>query len=195
MQFIHKSNAEWIGKLVPLCILVEKFTYLNTAQQVGLPLQTCGVFLASCHWILHFEVQNLRLHKGLFGFIFCFVNFALFYDLALFITLGLGLPSCFSEDAHNATSDLRDYFDENEISWYSPWGTDAKAEWLASVKTYCAPELIDCNYERLEFDTDKVRVIAILAIILLSSKLIKPLPHFWRNPKDLLWIPGYVLFG
>ena len=74
-------------------------------------------------------------------------------------------------------------------------GTDAKAEWLASVKTYYAPEFIDCSYERLEFDTDKVRAIANLAIILLSSKLIKPLPHFWRNPKNLLWIPGYVLFG
>jgi cellulose synthase/poly-beta-1,6-N-acetylglucosamine synthase-like glycosyltransferase len=124
-----------------------------------------------------------------------FVNFALFYDLALFITLWSGLPSSFLDSDRNATFHLRECFEEYGVTWYSPWGTDAKAEWLTSVKTYCAPELIDCSYERLKFDTDKVRAIAILAIILLSSKLIKPLPHFWRNPKDLLWIPGYVLFG
>lgn len=34
-----------------------------------------------------------------------------------------------------------------------------------------------------------------LCFILFLSKMIKPFPHFWRNPKDLLWIPGYVLFG
>lgn len=27
------------------------------------------------------------------------------------------------------------------------------------------------------------------------SKLIKPFPYFWRNPKDLVYLPGSILFG
>jgi len=123
-----------------------------------------------------------------------FLNFALFYDLALLVTLWLGLPGSLNID-QSASFRLRDCFDEYDISWYSPWGTNANADWLATMKTYCAPEVIDYNYERMEFDTDKGRALVILAIILLCSKLIKPFPHFWRNPKDILWIPGYVLFG
>jgi hypothetical protein len=38
---------------------------------------------------------------------------------------------------------------------------------------------------------------AMLALIgwILASKLVKPFPHFWRNPKDLVYFPAYVLFG
>ena len=34
-----------------------------------------------------------------------------------------------------------------------------------------------------------------LGLWMLASKLVKPFPHFWRNPKDLLFLPGYILFS
>ena len=30
---------------------------------------------------------------------------------------------------------------------------------------------------------------------ILGSKLVKTAPHFWRNPKDIGFLPGYILFG
>lgn len=63
-----------------------------------------------------------------------FVNFALFYDPALFVTL---------------------YFS----SFYSV----SAMKWLA--------------------------------ILLFVSKLIKPLPHYLRNPRDLRYLPFQILFG
>lgn len=73
-----------------------------------------------------------------------FVNFALFYDLALTITLWIGI-------------------DDLEIT--------------------------------LDRNINRVSALALLSTILFLSKMIKPFPHFWRNPCDLLWVPGYVLFG
>ncbi|KAI9046715.1 hypothetical protein LZ554_009453 [Drepanopeziza brunnea f. sp. 'monogermtubi'] len=77
-----------------------------------------------------------------------FVNFALFYDAALLITLWKGW-----EDMDLALFRLRGSF------------------------------------------MDREKGISILAWILFLSKMIKPFPHFWRNPRDILWIPGYILFG
>ena len=34
-----------------------------------------------------------------------------------------------------------------------------------------------------------------LCLWIFCSKLVKPLPHFWRNPKDLVYLPGYIMFG
>jgi hypothetical protein len=34
-----------------------------------------------------------------------------------------------------------------------------------------------------------------LALLLLVSKLIKPLPHYWRHPKDICYIPFGIAFG
>ena len=34
-----------------------------------------------------------------------------------------------------------------------------------------------------------------LGLWMFCSKLVKPLPHFWRNPKDLIYLPGYLMFG
>lgn len=31
--------------------------------------------------------------------------------------------------------------------------------------------------------------------LLLASKLVKPFPHYWRRPCDLVWLPGQILFG
>lgn len=38
---------------------------------------------------------------------------------------------------------------------------------------------------------------AMIALVawMLSSKLVKPLPHFLRNPNDIVYLPGYILFG
>jgi hypothetical protein len=35
----------------------------------------------------------------------------------------------------------------------------------------------------------------LLGIILFASKLIKPFPHLWRNPRDLVYLPFGILFG
>ncbi|KAH8589702.1 hypothetical protein B0O99DRAFT_479639, partial [Bisporella sp. PMI_857] len=50
-------------------------------------------------------------------------------------------------------------------------------------------------WEIAQDETSKETAILILAVTLLLSKLIKPFPHFWRNPRDIIWIPGYILFG
>ena len=34
-----------------------------------------------------------------------------------------------------------------------------------------------------------------LGLWIFCSKLVKPFPHFWRNPGDLIYLPGYILFG
>lgn len=36
---------------------------------------------------------------------------------------------------------------------------------------------------------------AYLGLWIFCSKLVKPFPHFWRRPEDLIWLPGYILFG
>lgn len=37
--------------------------------------------------------------------------------------------------------------------------------------------------------------VACLGLWILASKLVKPFPHFRQHPKDLLFLPGYILFG
>lgn len=34
-----------------------------------------------------------------------------------------------------------------------------------------------------------------LGLWIFCSKLVKPLPHFWRHPRDLAYLPGYLVFG
>ena len=34
-----------------------------------------------------------------------------------------------------------------------------------------------------------------ICVCILGSKLVKTVPHFWRNPKDLWFLPGSILFG
>ncbi|KAH9223848.1 nucleotide-diphospho-sugar transferase [Leptodontidium sp. 2 PMI_412] len=42
---------------------------------------------------------------------------------------------------------------------------------------------------------ESINTMLTLVLILFISKMIKPLPHFWRNPRDMLYIPFYILFG
>lgn len=69
------------------------------------------------------------------------VNFALFYDSALFLTLWLALHH--SEDQRQ----------------------------------------------------NKNAALAYLGLWIFLSKLVKPFPYFWRHPQDLIYLPGYLLFG
>lgn len=34
-----------------------------------------------------------------------------------------------------------------------------------------------------------------LCLWILASKLVKPYPHFWQHPRDLVYLPGCILFG
>lgn len=70
-----------------------------------------------------------------------FLNFALFYDSALFYSLWLALD-------HSSNKPI-------------------------GVKT----------------------AMIALATWIFCSKLVKPFPHFWRNPGDLIYLPGYIFFG
>jgi len=70
-----------------------------------------------------------------------FVNFALFYDAALFYTMWLAREQ----------SVLQHVGPKTAMFWLGSW--------------------------------------------ILCSKLVKPFPHFWRNPGDLVYLPGYILFG
>ncbi|KAF2427132.1 hypothetical protein EJ08DRAFT_671754 [Tothia fuscella] len=42
---------------------------------------------------------------------------------------------------------------------------------------------------------DHCKAIKYLAAWIFASKLVKPFPHFVRNPGDLVWLPFYILFG
>lgn len=70
-----------------------------------------------------------------------FVNFALFYDGAQFLTLSLAL----------------DHAEDQSL--------------------------------------DKKRALSYLGLWIFLSKLVKPFPFFWRRPQDLVYLPGYLLFG
>jgi Ca2+/Na+ antiporter len=59
----------------------------------------------------------------------------------------------------------------------------------------CIPAVVSKYHTTIDFTISKETAILILAVTLLLSKLIKPFPHFWRNPRDIIWIPGYILFG
>lgn len=70
-----------------------------------------------------------------------FLNFALFYDCALFSTV-----------------------------------------WLATNQT---------GEKFIETRTAMI----LLGLWIFCSKIVKPFPLFWRNPRDLTYLPGYLLFG
>ena len=42
---------------------------------------------------------------------------------------------------------------------------------------------------------DKETALISMGVWVFISKLVKPFPHFWRNPGDLVYLPGYILFG
>ena len=44
-------------------------------------------------------------------------------------------------------------------------------------------------------EANKTTALSSLAITLFVSKMIKPFPYFWRHPQDLIYVPGYILFG
>ena len=44
-------------------------------------------------------------------------------------------------------------------------------------------------------DIDTKTALKYMAGLLFFSKMVKPFPHFWRNPLDIIYIPGYILFG
>ncbi|KAL2074619.1 hypothetical protein VTL71DRAFT_8397 [Oculimacula yallundae] len=98
-----------------------------------------------------------------------FVNFALFYDTALFTTLWYGLEhgpvSSFHEFSHPVPEHL------------------------------CQSALRYSSLVNALIGVNRTTCMRILALILFISKMIKPLPHFWRNPYDILYIPFYILFG
>ncbi|KAF6234803.1 hypothetical protein HO173_007023 [Letharia columbiana] len=77
-------------------------------------------------------------------FLTSFINFALFYDVALLTTLRIYLTDPASSSSHPVTP---------------------------------ATGLLT------------------LGLWILCSKLVKPWPHFRRHPRDLAYLPGYILFG
>lgn len=56
-------------------------------------------------------------------------------------------------------------------------------------------EIKDPIFRLVDLNFDKTTAMISLAAVLFASKMIKPFPQFWRNPANILWIPGYVLFG
>ena len=60
--------------------------------------------------------------------------------------------------------------------------TDAGLMYLVSTTTFA--ELYGLSF-----------VLKCMATWIFASKLVKPFPHFRRNPADLLFLPGYILFG
>lgn len=42
---------------------------------------------------------------------------------------------------------------------------------------------------------DKKLALTYLGLWIFLSKIVKPFPYFWRRPQDLIYLPGYLLFG
>ncbi|KAK0109911.1 hypothetical protein ONS95_002582 [Cadophora gregata] len=116
-----------------------------------------------------------------------FVNFALFYDTALFTTLWYGLES-------GLTCSYQ--FSEHGTHAWSHHSQTRPAELLVRLPT---PLFVPASCHQMaannRFGITRGSSMCILALILFTSKMIKPLPHFWRNPRDILYIPFYILFG
>ena len=108
-----------------------------------------------------------------------FVNFALFYDLALFTTLWHGLRS-----GDVCSQQLLEHANQ---TWVTYQGRIRPKPGLDIPAPLCVPEN--------SFGVQRSTAMCVLALILFISKMIKPIPHFWRNPRDMLYIPFYILFG
>ncbi|KAI9055250.1 hypothetical protein LZ554_000214 [Drepanopeziza brunnea f. sp. 'monogermtubi'] len=104
-----------------------------------------------------------------------FVNIALLYDSALLITLWFSLRSF--ETASETVPRPR-HCPEDPAIRYHPREL--------SLSTEACPDFAS---------TSKSAAMGLLVLVLFLSKMIKPFPHYWRNPKDMLWIPGAILFG
>lgn len=90
-----------------------------------------------------------------------FVNFALFYDAALFFSL-----------YYCSFGELYDKYGEINIQ---PYGRPL--------------------YLPFGISLNKSSALWILAGIILLSKLIKPLPYYMGNPRDVIYVPLQILFG
>lgn len=47
----------------------------------------------------------------------------------------------------------------------------------------------------LDHSLDKKPALTYLGLWIFLSKLVKPFSYFWRRPQDLIYLPGYLLFG
>ncbi|KAH6720149.1 nucleotide-diphospho-sugar transferase [Leptodontidium sp. MPI-SDFR-AT-0119] len=114
-----------------------------------------------------------------------FVNLALFYDIALLTTLHYGL-----ESPHSWPNQC---FESINSNWSAPSRTRAREFTLPTP--LCVPQLQYPKSANTSLGIEKSTAMLTLVLILFISKMIKPLPHFWRNPRDMLYIPFYILFG
>ncbi|CZT07804.1 uncharacterized protein RAG0_13122 [Rhynchosporium agropyri] len=106
-----------------------------------------------------------------------FVNFALLYDIALFTTLWYGSGNAPFPWLHSC------------LKWED-------GDWSRQLSSsHCAPALWFSSLPNALHEIDRATFMWFLAIMLFLTKMIKPLPHFWRNPADTTYIPFYILFG
>lgn len=124
-----------------------------------------------------------------------FVNLALFYDAALFLTLWFGLPNETHSWTYKCPSDISNASGDWSRSRSSPAQNLARGlGGFGDLEPFCHPTLRHLFAEPI-WPNRRASAMCILAIVLFISKMIKPFPHFWRNPKDLSYVPSYILFG
>ncbi|PBP27159.1 capsule polysaccharide synthase [Diplocarpon rosae] len=121
-----------------------------------------------------------------------FVNFALFYDAALYITLWYSLVA-FETAAETSPQLSHCVCPQMARNHYDDLLREAQTKSPAFNISVC-----QSSYPSPQFAMYVVRkpaAMMTLAFVSFISKMIKPFPHFWRNPKDTLYIPFYILFG
>ncbi|CAL3964951.1 unnamed protein product [Diplocarpon coronariae] len=122
-----------------------------------------------------------------------FVNFALFYDAALYITLWYSLVAL--EAAAETSPQLPHCVDSqiashgyDELRSVTQPDSPTLATSACQPSSYVSPGLA-------AYVVNKPAAMMTLALVSFISKMIKPFPHFRRNPVDTLYIPFYILFG
>lgn len=88
-------------------------------------------------------------------------------------------------------------FSDQSIWRTQPWSVYAVyfSSFVNFALFYDAALLVSFSYgledleDLLDMEINRDRALALLVGILLLSKMVKPFPHFWRNPQDILGFP------
>ncbi|KAK2630301.1 hypothetical protein QTJ16_001121 [Diplocarpon rosae] len=121
-----------------------------------------------------------------------FVNFALFYDVALYITLWYSLVA-FETAAETSRQLSHCVCPQMARHHYGDLFQEAQPNSPPFNISVCQSSYTSPHFAM--YVVSKPAAMMTLALISFISKMIKPFPHFWRNPRDTVYIPFYILFG
>ncbi|KAF3920693.1 hypothetical protein ABW21_db0209047 [Orbilia brochopaga] len=124
-------------------------------------------------------------------------KFALNTDDDNFLTRWIFLKQCLRWARSNWRSNYTSMFKEKHIWSRQPW-----CSYALHMATFNPPALISdfgllyLLYKATAFDKDfQTNCMIAQGLWMLCTKVVKLLPHFWRYPEDLCYLPISILFG